>query len=115
MNINILAYVWLAWYKPLATDLTGLSIICSVYCYEQIAAGLGNAALIVYILRTCNPQFKAGHYAIGSAFMSLFSTIFGMFSGIVVENVGYMYLFMIGFFASIPSMLLLFAVPIKDE
>ena len=86
-----------------------------MYCYEQIAAGLGNAVLIVFILRTCKKEFKAAHYAIGSAFMSLFSTIFGGFSGIIVEKMGYLNLFFIAFFASIPAMALLFFVKIKDE
>jgi MFS transporter, PAT family, beta-lactamase induction signal transducer AmpG len=71
--------------------------------------------LIVYILRTCKPEFKAGHYAIGSAFMSVFSSIFGGMGGVIVEQVNYLGLFIIGFCASIPAMGLLFFVPIKDE
>jgi MFS transporter, PAT family, beta-lactamase induction signal transducer AmpG len=115
MNVNILAYVWLAWERPLATDPTGFVLIAGVYLYEQIAAGLGNAVLIVYILRTCKPEFKAGHYAIGSAFMSVFSSIFGGLGGLIVEQVNYLGLFVIGFCASIPAMGLLFFAPIKDE
>jgi MFS transporter, PAT family, beta-lactamase induction signal transducer AmpG len=114
MNLNIWAYVWLAWQKPLATTVPGVLTIGSVYCYEQIAAGLGNAALIVYILQTCKKEFKAGHYAIGSAFMSIFSTVFGMFSGIIVENMGYMNLFLIGFFATIPAMTLMAFIKIRE-
>jgi MFS transporter, PAT family, beta-lactamase induction signal transducer AmpG len=115
MNLNILAYVWLAWEHPLATELVGLLVICVVYTIEQIAAGLGNAVLIVYILRTCKPEFKAGHYAIGSAFMSVFSALFGGMGGVIVEAVGYLWLFIIGLLASIPSMVLLFFVQIKDD
>jgi len=115
MNINILAYVWLAWQKPLATTSSGILIIGAVYCYEQIAAGLGNASLIVYILQTCKKEFKAGHYAIGSAFMSIFSSVFGGFGGIIVEHMGYTKLFLIGFAATIPAMLLMFWVPIKEQ
>jgi PAT family beta-lactamase induction signal transducer AmpG len=114
MNLNIWAYIWLAYYKPTATTFSGLAIISTVYCYEQIAAGLGNAVLIVFILRTCKKEFKAAHYAIGSAFMSLFSTVFGGFSGIIVEKTGYLNLFLISFFASIPSMVLLLLSPIKE-
>jgi PAT family beta-lactamase induction signal transducer AmpG len=114
MNLNILAYIWLAWERPLATDLVGLLTICAVYTIEQIAAGLGNAVLIVYILRTCKPEFKAGHYAIGSAFMSVFSALFGGMGGVIVEGVGYLGLFIIGFLASIPAMALLFFVRVKD-
>jgi PAT family beta-lactamase induction signal transducer AmpG len=89
--------------------------ISSVYCYEQIAAGFGNAALIVYILQTCKKEFKAGHYAIGSAFMSIFSTVFGGFGGVIVEHMGYGNLFLIGFFATIPAMVLMAFVTIKGE
>jgi PAT family beta-lactamase induction signal transducer AmpG len=115
MNVNIAAYIWLAWAHPLATNVNGLITICGVYCYEQIAAGLGNAVLIVYILKTCKKEFKAGHYAIGSAFMSVFSSIFGGFGGVIVENMGYMNLFMIGLFATIPAMALMFFVRIPEE
>jgi PAT family beta-lactamase induction signal transducer AmpG len=115
MNINIVAYIWLAYSKPTALALGGLGTISAVYCYEQIAAGLGNAVLIVFILRTCKQEFKAAHYAIGSAFMSLFSTIFGGFSGIIVEHWGYLNLFFISFLATFPAMALLFFVKIKEE
>jgi PAT family beta-lactamase induction signal transducer AmpG len=115
MNLNIWAYIWLAWQHPLATTASGLMTIGSVYCYEQLAAGLGNAVLIVYILQTCKKEFKAGHYAIGSAFMSVFSTVFGGFGGIIVERMGYLSLFLIGFLATIPAMALLFFVRIKEE
>jgi PAT family beta-lactamase induction signal transducer AmpG len=115
MNLNIWAYIGLAYWKPAATTLSGLAIVASVYCYEQIAAGLGNAVLIVFILRTCKKEFKAAHYAIGSAFMSLFSTVFGGFSGIIVEKTGYLNLFLISFFASLPAMALLLFAPVKDK
>jgi MFS transporter, PAT family, beta-lactamase induction signal transducer AmpG len=115
MNLNIWAYIWLAYSRPSATTFSGLAIISTVYCYEQIAAGLGNAVLIVLILRTCKKEFKAAHYAIGSAFMSLFSTVFGGFSGIIVEKTGYLNLFLISFFASIPAMILLFFSPVQEQ
>ena len=115
MNFNIWAYIWLAFEKPSAASVAGIWTIALVHCYEQMAAGLGNAVLVVFILRTCKPQFKASHYAIGSAIMSLFSTFFGGFSGIVVEHIGYLYLFICSFLVSIPSMMLLLWVPIKEE
>jgi PAT family beta-lactamase induction signal transducer AmpG len=115
MNLNIWAYIWIAWQRPMATTSSGLLTIGAVYCYEQIAAGLGNAVLIVYILRTCKKEFKAGHYAIGSAFMSVFSTVFGGFGGVIVERAGYLNLFLIGFLATIPAMVLMFFVKIDEE
>lgn len=115
MNFNIWAYIWLAWHRPSAQTASGLAIIAGVHCYEQMAAGLGNAVLIVYLLRTCKPEFKASHYAVGSAIMSLFSTFFGGFGGIIVERMGYLNMFILSFCASIPAMLLMFWVPMHEN
>ncbi|MBI4819071.1 MAG: MFS transporter [Deltaproteobacteria bacterium] len=115
MNLNIWAYVWLAWSKPDASTTSGIATIAFVHGYEQVAAGLGNASLLMYLLGTCKPEFKAGHYAIGSAIMSLGSTLFGGFGGRIVEAVGYLQLFLIAFVASIPSMALLPFVPMEDR
>ncbi|MBA4393783.1 MAG: hypothetical protein C0407_09550, partial [Desulfobacca sp.] len=115
MNFNIWAYVWLAWSRPQADTASGLAVIAAVHTYEQMAAGLGNAVLLVYLLRTCKPEFKASHYAVGSAIMSLFSTFFGGFGGVIVENMGYLNMFIMAFGASIPAMVLMFWVPIREE
>lgn len=115
MNINIWVYIWLAYAKPDPKTIYGVTLIASVHGYEQVAAGLGSAALLIYLLGTCKPEFKAAHYAIGSAIMSLGGTLFGGFGGQIVEKVGYLNLFIIAFFASIPSMLMLFFVPIKKD
>lgn len=115
MNFNIWAYIWLAWEKPAAADPAGLLTIAAVHFYEQIAAGLGSAVLTVFILRTCQPEYKASHFAVGTAIMSLFSTFFGGFGGLIVEAIGYLDMFLLAFFASIPSMLFLFFVPVRDR
>lgn len=115
MNVNIGAYVWLAWAKPDPTTVAGISTIAFIHGYEQVAAGLGNAALLVYLLRTCQREFKAAHYAIGSAIMSLGSTVVGGFGGWIVESVGYLYLFVLALVLSLPSMILLFWVPIREQ
>jgi PAT family beta-lactamase induction signal transducer AmpG len=114
MNFNIWAYIWLAWSHPAATTANGVLTIAIVHCYEQLAAGLGNAVLIVFILRTCKPDFKAAHYAIGSAIMSLPSTIIGGFGGVIVNAIGYLSMFVMSFLISLPSMLLLLWIPMKD-
>jgi PAT family beta-lactamase induction signal transducer AmpG len=115
MNFNIWAYVWLAWTLPQARTAGGLAVIAAVHTYEQAAAGLGNAVLIVFLLRTCKPEFKASHYAVGSAIMSIFSTFFGGFGGLIVERIGYLNMFIMAFFTSLPAMLLMIWVPIKEE
>lgn len=115
MNVNIWAYVALAVFRPQATDMNGLVAIAAVHAYEMMAAGLGNAVLTVYLMRLCSPRFKAAHYAIGTAIMSLGSTFFGGFGGLIVEWMGYVQLFILGFVAALPSMLILFWLPLQDE
>jgi PAT family beta-lactamase induction signal transducer AmpG len=115
MNFNIWAYTWLAYAKPDPTTIKGISLIAFVYFYEQVASGLGSAALTVYIMRTCSPSFKASHYAFGTAIMLIPAAIIGGFAGQMIESMGYVNFFIFAFLASIPAMLVMFFVPIKDE
>ena len=114
MNINILAYVWLAWVHPDAHTASGLWTIAAVHGYEQVAAGLGNAVLVVYIMRICDVRFRAAHYAIGSAITPLGGTVFNYVAGSIVEKSGYMTLYLLAFALAIPSMLCLFALPMPE-
>ena len=107
MNLNIWAYIWLAWALPDPTTTAGIITITGVHTYEQLAAGLGNAVLVVFIMRTCSAEFKAAHYAIASAVSSVGGTVFGGFGGIFVENFGYLNLYLLAFAATLPGMVLL--------
>lgn len=114
MNVNILAYLILSEGRPSASTFGGLFLIAGVHAYENIAAGLGSAALTVYLMRLCDMRYKAAHFAIGTAIMSLGSTFIGGFGGVIVEKIGYSGLFLLGFVATIPSMLLLFRLETSE-
>ncbi|HZR83672.1 MAG TPA: MFS transporter [Candidatus Binatia bacterium] len=115
MNLNIWAYVWLAWALPDAATRAGLATVAGVHAYEQFAAGLGNAVLVVFIMRTCLPEWKAAHYAIASAIASLGGTLFGGVSGVLVEQIGYLWLYVAAFLCALPSMAVLLVLRIPDE
>lgn len=115
MNVNILAYLVLSELHPSPSDLGGISLIAFVLGYENLVAGLGTTVLMVYLMRLCAPAHKAAHFAIGSAIMSIGSTFIGGFGGIIVENFGYSNLFILGFCAAIPSMIMLFWVPLHEQ
>ena len=115
MNLNIWVYVWLAWVRPDPATTGGIATIALVHGYEQIAGGLGSAALLVYLLRTCKPEYKAAHYAIGSAIMTLFATAFGGLGGRIVEQIGWLNYFLVAFAATVPAMAMLPFVPLFDE
>lgn len=114
MNLSILAYVALAYWKPSATTPGGLAWIAAIDTGEHWADGLGSSSLMVYLMRTCKPEFKAGHFAVGSAIMTLVGMLLGGFGGAIVEHYGYVGLYLIGFLASIPSMALIPWIPHLD-
>lgn len=113
MNVTIWLYVWLAMTKPDPTTTSGELIVCVVHGIEQIAAGLGSAALLVFLLSTCSPKFRATHYAIGSAIMSIPGTVIGGEAGRLVEYMGYTNLYIGAFILSVPAMCLIPIVPIQ--
>jgi PAT family beta-lactamase induction signal transducer AmpG len=115
MNLNIWLYVWLSVAKPSPATFEGLATIAVVHGIEQLAAGLGSAALLVYLLTTCSKDFKATHYAIGSAIMSIPGTFVGGMGGQIVEAIGYTNLYILAFIAAIPSMIMIPWVPIREE
>jgi PAT family beta-lactamase induction signal transducer AmpG len=63
----------------------------------------------------CSREFKAAHYAVGTAVMSLGATVIGSLGGVIVEQVGYVWLFTISFFAALPSLGLLCWLPIESK
>jgi len=115
MNLNLWAYVWLAWDRPDAATTSGLAWITAVHAYEQFAAGLGNAVLVVFIMRICLPRYKAAHYAIASAISSVGSSLFGGVGGYIVEAWGYVTLFLVAFVATVPSMAILLTLKVPEE
>ena len=115
MNLNLWLYVWLSIAKPDPTTMSGISIIAAVHGVEQIAAGLGSAALLIFLLTTCAKDFRATHYAIGSAIMSIPGTLLGGAAGGFVERYGYTNLYVWAFIAAIPGMCLIPFVPIRED
>ena len=114
MNVNLWAYVALAWARPDPSTPAGLAAVAVGTAYEQLAAGLGNAVLVVYLMRTCKAEFKASHYAIASALPSLGGTFLGGLGGVVVESWGYVTLYILAFVAALPSMFCLLFLELKD-
>ncbi|MFC2172638.1 MFS transporter [Acidobacteriota bacterium] len=89
MYLSNVFYIFLAYFRPTADSGTGaLVIITAVAVYEQLAASLGFPILMVFIMRTCFPEFKATHFAIGTAIMSIGSTLFGATGGAIIETGG---------------------------
>ncbi|MEZ4315605.1 MAG: MFS transporter [Polyangiaceae bacterium] len=80
---------------------------------EQLIAGLGNAGLLVFLMRRADGEHKTAHFAIGTALMSVPVTLAGLVSGRLAEGLGFTKFFVVAFLFAVPGVLLAQRVP-KD-
>jgi PAT family beta-lactamase induction signal transducer AmpG len=126
-NFTNLLYMALAFYLSRFTLLnTGASvmtpigpanlfIVATVHSFDQFAGGLGTAVLVTFLMRTCLPDYKAAHFAIGTGLMNLSGVFSGVLSGFLAGWLGYGMFFGLSFLASIPGMVLVFFIPFLDS
>jgi PAT family beta-lactamase induction signal transducer AmpG len=107
-NLSILLYWFLAINKP------NLILVCCVNAFEQLSYGLGTAAYTVLLLSTVKPKYKATQYAAVTAFMALGVMLPGMVSGYLVTKLGYANFFLFSFFASLPGIMIIPFIPLKQ-
>jgi PAT family beta-lactamase induction signal transducer AmpG len=104
-NLAIPLYIGMAVFRP------GFAGVIVVIALEQLAAGIGAAAHVVFLMQRCRAAFSASHYAFATAVVALASTLSGTVSGSLNEAVGHTAFFTIAFIASWPSLALVFFVP----
>jgi PAT family beta-lactamase induction signal transducer AmpG len=80
---------------------------------ERVVEGVGSAALVVFLMRRCAGDYRASHFAIASAAMSLAATGLGAASGFLLSRLGYPAFFALAYVAAIPGIVLARIVP-KD-
>jgi PAT family beta-lactamase induction signal transducer AmpG len=104
-NLAIPLYILLAVARP------GFAGVLGVVIVEQLAAGVGSAAHVVFLMRRCRSAFSASHYAFATAVVALSSTVSGAFSGHLDRVLGHPLYFTLAFVLSWPALVLLFLVP----
>lgn len=126
-NVTNLLYMALAFLLSRFTLLnTGASVVtpigaanlfavATVHSFDQFAGGLGTAVLVTFLMRTCLPDYKAAHFAIGTGLMNLSGVFSGVLSGFLAGWLGYGMFFGLSFLASIPGMVLVFFIPFLDS
>ena len=100
--------------NPVLIGSSNIIIVALVHGFDQFAGGLGTAVLMTYLMRICNQDFKAAHYAIGTGLMSVSGLYAGVMSGFLASWVGYGYFFGLSFIMSIPGMIMIFYIPFFD-
>jgi PAT family beta-lactamase induction signal transducer AmpG len=125
-NLTNLVYMALALYlSPYLALNTGaqqitpigsanLFLVALVHGFDQFAGGLGTSVLVTFLMRTCLPDFKAAHFAIGTGLMNLSGVLAGVAGGFLAERLGYGYFFGLSFLASIPGMALIPFLPFLE-
>jgi PAT family beta-lactamase induction signal transducer AmpG len=101
--------------EPVGIGIGNLVLVAATHGFDQFASGLGNAVLMTYLMRICHKEFKAAHYAIGSALMNVSNLFSAPFSGIIAGWLGYAWLFGLSFAASVPAMLLIPFLPYVSD
>jgi PAT family beta-lactamase induction signal transducer AmpG len=91
-----------------------LILVASVHAFDQFAGGLGTSVLVTFLMRTCLPDFKAAHFAIGTGLMNISGVLLGVMSGFLAQWLGYGYFFGISFLASLPGMALIIFIPFLE-
>ncbi len=89
-----------------------LILVAAVHGFDQFAGGLGTSVLVTFLMRTCLPEYKAAHFAIGTGLMNLSGVFSGALSGFLTAWLGYGLFFGLSFLASIPGMALALFVPL---
>lgn len=106
-NLAIPLYALMAVVKPGFLGVTAVVIV------EQFAAGIGNAAHVVFLMQRCRSAFSASHYAFATAIVGLSSTLSGAVSGHLNAWLGHAWFFTLAFVCSWPALTLVFFVPRK--
>ncbi len=106
-------------YVAIAARAPSTSWIYAAVIAERVAEGIGSAALVVFLMRRCAGEYRASHFAIASAAMSIAATGLGSASGFLLARVGgetafgYTTFFALAYLAAIPGIFLAGIVP-KD-
>lgn len=108
-NSAIILYWIMSIIKP---PLIGVALLNA---YEQFSYGLGVAAYTVFLLSTVRPEYKAAHYATATGLMALGMLVPGCVSGPLQQMIGYQNFFLVSFLASLPGIIVIFFLPLKQE
>lgn len=107
-NGAILLYWLLAIFKP------GLIVVAAANALEQFAYGLGFTTYTVFLLSVVKSEYRAAHYAMATALMAIGLVGPGAVSGYLANWLGYQNFFLFSFFSSIPGIICIFYLPLRQ-
>ncbi len=96
--VGNLSYFLLFWTGP------NYLAVGTVIFLDNLTGGMGQAALVGFLMSLCNPRFTAFQYAALSAIVSLGRVFIGPTAGIIAENYGWGVYFISSFVLSLPGL-----------
>ncbi|MFW9259923.1 MFS transporter [Nostoc sp. CALU 546] len=109
LNLPDIFYVYMAYSKP------SLTLVYPLVSLEQFGYGFGFTAFSVYLMYICQGEYKTSHFAISTGIMALGMMLPGLISGYLQKVFGYPLFFILVCLLTIPGMIALFFIPLKDE
>lgn len=100
-SITNASFIWL---NHMGNDTNALMIAISI---ENIAAGVGTAALVGYLSNLCNKQYSATQYALLSSASGLFSHTIVVYGGTLVKALGWDMYFLMTILLAVPGLMML--------
>jgi PAT family beta-lactamase induction signal transducer AmpG len=110
MYLPKLAFIFLAFMQP-----DNFLVTCGAVATEQFGYGFGFTAFMLYLLYFADGPHKTAHYAICTGFMALGMMIPGMWSGWLVDIVGYKHFFVWIVCSTIPGLALALRLKIDPQ
>jgi PAT family beta-lactamase induction signal transducer AmpG len=110
MYLPKLAFIFLSFTQP-----ENFLVACGAVAVEQFGYGFGFTAFMLYLLYFADGPHRTAHYAICTGFMALGMMIPGMWSGWVVDIVGYKHFFVWAICSTIPGFVLALQLKIDPQ
>jgi PAT family beta-lactamase induction signal transducer AmpG len=92
-----------------------LTLVYPLVSLEQFGYGFGFTAFSVYLMYICQDEYKTSHFAIYTGIMALGMMLLGLISGYLQKAFGYPLFFILVCLLTIPGMIALFFIPLKEE
>lgn len=108
IHLPDIAFIYLSQVQP-----DNLWIVSCFVALEQFGYGFGFTAYMLYMIYVAGEgEHKTAHYAICTGLMALGMMVPGMFSGWLQEIIGYRHFFIWVVFATIPSFIAAYFIPL---
>ncbi len=107
---GVLQLVTIFGFYVLAQSEPSITLLSVVVGLENVAAGMGTAALTAFIYRECSPRFSGTQLAMLTSLFALARSVPASGAGFMIEAIGYASFFLVCAALAVPGMLLLFVV-----